>query len=296
MLNPPENNAGAPPSIPSVLRNCLSLNLEIDQDSRLIAVAACRPDTGDELHFESDHARHPASIRRIDHLSQGAAFIMGHNILNFYVSHLRAINPDLDLLRLPVVDTLWLNPLAYPRRPYHHLVKHYKDAGLIRQTRNNPLLDSKLAFDVLTNQVRQFRQALPNVLAAYHHLCTSRGEPGPDMVFTALREASRPDAANVADRIRNLLQDKTCTTAVETAIANIPRLGWETAFALAWINLEERDSSLAPWVVHQFPGAHRTIQALRGVPCTGPSRPCGEFRAPDPTATGARNGTTPKRS
>ena len=95
MLNPPENNAGAPPSIPPALRNCLSLDLEIDQDSRLIAVAAYRPDTGDELHFESDHARHPASIRRIDQLSQGAAFIMGHNILKFDVPHLRAINPDL---------------------------------------------------------------------------------------------------------------------------------------------------------------------------------------------------------
>ena len=118
---------------------------------------------------------------------------MGYNILKFDVPHLRAINPDLDLLRLPVVDTLWLNPLAYPRRPYHHLVKHYKDAGLVRQTRNNPLLDSKLAFDVLTNQARQFRRTPPNVLAAYHHLCTSRGEPGPGMVFTALREASRPD-------------------------------------------------------------------------------------------------------
>ena len=44
MLNPPENKAGAPPSIPPALRNCLSLDLEIDQDSRLIAVAAYRPD------------------------------------------------------------------------------------------------------------------------------------------------------------------------------------------------------------------------------------------------------------
>lgn len=25
------------------------------------------------------------------------------------------------------IDTLWLNPLAFPRNPYHHLVKHYQD-------------------------------------------------------------------------------------------------------------------------------------------------------------------------
>jgi ATP-dependent DNA helicase RecQ len=28
------------------------------------------------------------------------------------------------------IDTLWLNPLAFPRNPYHHLVKHYQDGRL----------------------------------------------------------------------------------------------------------------------------------------------------------------------
>ena len=110
---------------------------------------------------------------------------------------------------------------------------------------------------------------------------TSKFQSGPTQPASNCDCSTRPDAADAADRIRNLLQDKACTAAVETAIANIPRLGWETAFALAWINLEERDSSLAPWVIHQFPGAHRTIQSLRGSPCAGPGcKWCQEWHNP----------------
>ncbi|WP_313953901.1 hypothetical protein [Accumulibacter sp.] len=41
----------------------------------------------------------------------------------------------------PAVDTLWLNPLAFPRHTYHHLLKHYQDGGLKREQLNDPLLD-----------------------------------------------------------------------------------------------------------------------------------------------------------
>ncbi|MYH42768.1 MAG: hypothetical protein F4131_03585, partial [Acidimicrobiaceae bacterium] len=63
---------------------------------------------------------------------------MGHNIIKFDLPHLQAAAPGLGLLGMPVVDTLWLNPLAFPANPYHHLVKHYKDAPLKRSQRNDP--------------------------------------------------------------------------------------------------------------------------------------------------------------
>ena len=137
-------------------------------------------------------------------LSQNASFLLGHNIIKFDIPHLRATSPSLELLNLPAVDTLWLNPLAYPKRPYHRLVKHYKDAGLVRPQRNNPLLDSKLAFQALTNQAQQFLEMTPEMLATYHHLCTARGEPGPELVFTSLRKAPRPNEQAGAAAIRNL--------------------------------------------------------------------------------------------
>ena len=204
-------------------------------------------------------------------MSQNTSFLLGHNIIKFDIPHLRATSPSLELLKLPAVDTLWLNPLAYPKRPYHRLVKHYKDAGLVRPQRNNPLLDSKLAFQALTNQAEQFLALAPEMLAAYHYLCTARGEPGPDLVFTSLRKAPRPSEEDGAGAIRNLLRDKTCPTHLEQTIARIPRIGWEIAFATAWITIEERDSSLAPWVLHQFPETHNIIRSLRATACTNPN-------------------------
>jgi DNA polymerase III alpha subunit (gram-positive type) len=56
-----------------------------------------------------------------------ADFLLGHNFISFDAKHLEANKPTLGLLEKPVIDTLWLNPLAFPRNPYHHLVKHYQD-------------------------------------------------------------------------------------------------------------------------------------------------------------------------
>ena len=49
--------------------------------------------------------------------------------------------PELELLRLPVVDTLELSPLAFPENPYHRLVKDYK---LVSDARNDPRRDAQL--------------------------------------------------------------------------------------------------------------------------------------------------------
>jgi ATP-dependent DNA helicase RecQ len=45
----------------------------------------------------------------------------------------------------PVIDTLFLSPLAFPENPYHRLVKNYK---LLRDSLNDPLADAKLALSL----------------------------------------------------------------------------------------------------------------------------------------------------
>ena len=270
MTKPPSTQERERGKFPEQLLNCLSIDLEIDVQSRMTALAAWRPDNDDELHFQDDNAWRPESLHRVDRMSQNASFILGHNIIKFDIPHLRAISPSLELLKLPAVDTLWLNPLAYPKRPYHRLVKHYKDGGLVRPQRNNPLLDSKLAFEALKNQAERFLEMAPEMQAAYHHLCTAQGEPGPDLVFTSVRKAPRPDDQAGAAAIRNLLKDRACQNHLEEAIARIPRTGWELAYATAWITIEERDSSLAPWVLYQFPETHEMIRSLRATACANP--------------------------
>ena len=62
---------------------------------------------------------------------------------------------------MPVLDTLRLSPLAFPANPYHRLVKHYQDGGLLRGQVNNPELDARLALDLLDEQRDAFSRADP---------------------------------------------------------------------------------------------------------------------------------------
>ena len=99
------------------------------------------------------------AFAKLDELSRGADFLLGHNLIAFDLPHLKAANPGLRLLRLPAVDTLRLNPLAFPRNPYHHLVKHYQDGQLKRGRINDPELDARLTLEVFNNQQKALRDA-----------------------------------------------------------------------------------------------------------------------------------------
>ena len=86
-------------------------------------------------HRGGDLAR---TLAACDALAESAAFLVGHNLLAFDAPRLQAVQPGLRLLRLPRIDTLRLNPLAFPRNPYHHLVKDYQAGRLARPLRNDP--------------------------------------------------------------------------------------------------------------------------------------------------------------
>ena len=117
---------------------CLSIDLEVGvRDARIHSFAAIRGDDRESfLHFR--HGKLGDALARLDELAEGASFLLGHNLIAFDLPHLAAAKPDLRLLRLPAVDTLWLNPLAFPRNPYHHLVKHYHDGRLQAGHVNDP--------------------------------------------------------------------------------------------------------------------------------------------------------------
>ena len=59
------------------------------------------------------------ALSRLDSFAQQADFILGHNFIHFDAKHLEHAKSDLRLLKKPIIDTLWLNPLAFPRNPYH---------------------------------------------------------------------------------------------------------------------------------------------------------------------------------
>ena len=71
-----------------------------------------RADTNASFTFSRQRGL-PQALAKLDELVQGADFLLGHNLIDF----------DLRLLQLPAVDTLRLDPLAFPRNPYDYLVK-----------------------------------------------------------------------------------------------------------------------------------------------------------------------------
>ena len=113
------------------LSRCLSLDLEVGRnDGQVHALAGVRPGTNETFTFAHRRRGLPQALARLDALANGADFLLGHNLIDFDLPHLSAANPDLRLLQLPAVDTLRLNPLAFPRNPYHYLVKHYQDGSM----------------------------------------------------------------------------------------------------------------------------------------------------------------------
>ena len=263
-----ESAATASGNASNPLARCLSLDLEVGKgDERIHALAGVRPDTGQALTVPRV-GRNPArALARLDELADGADFVLGHNLIDFDLPHLRAANPNLRLLELPAVDTLRLNPLAFPRNPYHYLVKHYQDGSLRRGRVNDPELDARLALEVFDDQQKAFGMAAPELLTAWHWLTTADGGVGFDRFFSIIRRSPRPSYEEALGAIRKCLNGISCRTHGRAAMDDAHLHGWELAYALAWLSVAGGNSVMPPWVRHQFPGAGRLVKRLRDTAC-----------------------------
>ena len=254
-----------------VLRRCLSLDLEVDRNCRIRGLAGVRPDTGQRLTVPAVGRNLAAGLARLDDLADGADFLLGHNLIAFDLPHLQAANPGLRLLRLPAVDTLRLNPLAFPRYPYHHLVKHYQDGQLKRGRINDPELDARLTLEVFDDQQKALRGTPPDLLTAWHWLTTADDGAGFDRVFASLRQSRRPTDGEAQRAIRALLANNACRTHASEVMTDAARRGWALAYALAWLSVSGSDSVMPPWVRLQFPDAGRLVRKLRDKACVDAS-------------------------
>ena len=251
----------------------LSLDLEVvKRNGRIRAFAAVRSDTGRSFEFHGgkfDGGKFMAALAKLDTFAAGVDALLGHNLIAFDLPHLKAVQPNLRLLRLPAVDTLRLNPLAFPRNPYHHLVKHYQDGQLKRGRINDPELDARLTLEVFENQQPALRQSAPDLLAAWHWLSTADADgAGFDACFAALRQAPRPSDADAKRAIRARLTGKACRSQCQDILTDAPQHGWALAYALAWLSVAGENSVMPPWVRHQFPEAGVLVRRLRDTPCT----------------------------
>ena len=258
--------------LPDILGRCVSIDLEVDPEkARIFAFAAVTQDP--ETPSLVVNSAVETSLPKLDLFCQGFDHVIGHNILRHDLPHLAAALPKFVVLADAPIDTLWLNPLAFPRNPYHHLVKHYQDGRLQTGRVNDPEFDARLVFEVLENQINAFSTLngqLPDALTAYHYLCCRVPQSsGFDRLFALIRGAAKPGREEAHDAILHLLDTVACSTMVKRILEQIDdtRLSWPMAYALSWISVAGGDSVMPPWVRAQFRDAARIVRDLRDTNC-----------------------------
>lgn len=199
------------------LQRCVAFDLEVGKkDSRIHLLGAVRHLGNQDIsHVHDKGAFTPAAGQVFERFAADAEFLLGHNIIHFDLPHLRDAAPGLSLLHKPAIDTLWLNPLAFPRSPYHRLIKHEQEGRLISGQRNDPVADSRTAMTVFVDQFSMLRLAAPELQTAWHWLITRTEQgflkpQGFDALFSALRQKPRPNDTEAHAAILACVHDKGC--------------------------------------------------------------------------------------
>ncbi len=274
--------SGATTSIDALIDDALLLDLETGSDGAVHKIGGIRG--GREFRREGRFDL-GAALEALTAFAGDARYVIGHNLLGHDVPTLRALAPALGLLARPIVDTLYISPLAFPQNPYHRLVKDYK---LVRDSIADPVADCRLAERVLREQFEELarRAALTGDaneadLIAVYRFCFqgatlldghATGGDGIAALF-GLLTPTLPSAQQVRDTLLARWRGRACTTAAPRLIlAHLedPDLRPALAYAAAWLTVAGGNSVLPPWVRQRFPATMRLLDALREVPCGEP--------------------------
>ncbi|HEX7185833.1 MAG TPA: RecQ family ATP-dependent DNA helicase [Thermoanaerobaculia bacterium] len=254
--------------LPDLLERCLLLDLETGEDDQVLKIGAVFRDRT----FERQGGFPlPEALAELDEMAAGADFILGHNLLGHDLPVLARQAPDLALLRKPVIDTLYLSPLAFPENPYHRLVKDYK---LVRDAVNDPVADARLAAAVFRDQQESFARMEPERLAFYSFCLQSD-------VLTLLAGRPPMSSAEATAYLETTFASAACRHALR-ALSPHPlppspvtgrggQGGEGLAYAAAWLRVAGGTSVLPPWVRLRYPETVRILDALRNRPCQDPA-------------------------
>ncbi|MFW5443961.1 MAG: RecQ family ATP-dependent DNA helicase [Methylococcaceae bacterium] len=246
-----------------------SLDLESNENGDIFAIGAV-------FQNQTFQRQSPFNIQQVlkdfDTFAKDAQYLLGHNIILHDLPLCHAINPQLAIFDKPVIDTLFLSPLAFPENPYHRLIKGYK---LLRDSLNDPLADAKLALSLLQDQwlALQSQQAEASLLSFYYYAFSENSRfIGLQQVLLAMG-AEQLKAGAVFDLLKQLTRDSVCKTAFNKVILSYlpnPEIRPALAYCLAWLRIAGGNSVLPPWVQHQFHDVVPVLRQLRDISCQSP--------------------------
>ena len=253
------------------LARCLLFDIETNENNEIYALGACL--NGERFITKSGERVGKKQLARFDEFGQEAEFILGHNILSHDLPRLRDKSSQLEILQLPVIDTLYLSPLAFPENPYHRLVKNYQ---IVRDSVNDPAEDAILSGKVFNEQWEAFTQLLEQRSDApllYRSLFYKDDKfAGISMALGAMG-ASLLTGDDLYETLSWFIRQDVCREALERIVEHLVEKQIEhppLAYVSAWLTVAGGNSVLPPWVRHHFPVVHSIIHQLREQSCNNP--------------------------
>lgn len=198
---------------------------------------------------------HSADKRAAISFLEDVDFVCGHNVIHHDMKYLLGD----EVQRWQLVDTLYVSPLLFPERPYHHLLK---DDKLMNEQMNNPVNDCEKACDLLMDEIAKWK-ALP--VAQRFIYATLLHDVTEFAGFLAMVDAETCDETTLVEHIHTAYDGRICRHADLAAI--IEQQPVELAFALALISTTERNSITPPWVLHNYPNVENVVHRLRHTRC-----------------------------
>ena len=230
------------------------VSIDLEGKTSISAIGAVRTDSSRTFSWQGRRSELRKALLELDSFAEGANCLVGHNIIEHDLTLLAKHASDLNLLRVPAIDTLLLSPLAFPSNPYHHLVKQYKEPGLVRSQPSDPLLDAELTLELLVDILDELETKDSNLLAIWHALISSE-LPGTafDATFQRIRRVNvAPSIKEAIPHIDERLAEFGCPNSARIIAQNAVKCALPLAYLLAWLPVSGGNSIIPPYVEYQY--------------------------------------------
>ena len=204
---------------------------------------------------EIDNGIHTNSKKDFERYIADSEYLCGHNIIHHDLKYLSDIS---GIQNKKVIDTLYLSPLLFPKKPYHKLLK---DDKLQTDEFNNPLNDCIKAKDLFYDEVNAFNALSEGQKKIYYSLLNDIAEFGGFFKYVGYDI----DIQDVVLEIFDVFKGKICRNSHLTSI--VIEHPVELAYALALISTGDSASVTPPWLINNFPYIENVLKLLCNTPC-----------------------------
>ena len=188
--------------------------------------------------------------------------LCGHNVIRHDLQYLSKLGQRTTLLtdKYLIIDTLFLSPLLFPKKPYHRLVK---DDKLQSDQINNPANDALKARDLFNDEVAAWHQLPATRQTILFHLLKDIQEFSGFFQYLGVNSHD----CDIVQLIAREYEGKICSHANISAV--VKHYPVELAYALAIIGADDMKSHTPAWVTRNYPRVANVMNLLCNTPCSG---------------------------